>query len=203
MAEGTPSRLTLALFYFSLRRMLLSPSAIRHPPWLAVVVLACLWAAEAPAQPVRRDSIIDLVYLGGPDCPYCRAWEAKELPKLRAMEEFKHIRFTHVLKKIPEPVPLPEGLPAHLKPMYGEMIRLTKNRGGSPQFVLLLDGVAVRGGFGTPTYHSLLPVMTELVNSKTKAKVGSRKSEGVSDSDPRSAGVASPITHYPLRLSER
>ena len=96
--------------------------------WVAGVVLACLWAAAASAQPVRRDSIIDLVYLGGPDCPYCRAWEAKELPRLRAMEEFKHIRFTHVLKKIPEPVPPPLTLPEHLKPMYDQMIRVTKKR---------------------------------------------------------------------------
>jgi hypothetical protein len=144
--------------------------------WIAGLVLACLWTAEVAAQArVKPDSIIDLVYLGGPDCPYCRAWEAKELPKLRAMEEFKHIRFTHVLKKIPEPVPPPAELPAHLKPMYGEMIRLTKNRGGSPQFVLLLDGVVVRGGFGTSSYHALLPVMTELVASKRKLVTGGRR----------------------------
>lgn len=139
--------------------------------WVAGVVLACLWAAAASAQPVRRDSIIDLVYLGGPDCPYCRAWEAKELPRLRAMEEFKHIRFTHVLKKIPEPVPPPLTLPEHLKPMYDQMIRVTKKRGGSPQFVLLVDGVAVRGGFSTHAYHDLLPVMKEMVANKTRSKV--------------------------------
>jgi hypothetical protein len=157
-------------------------------------------AAQARVKP---DSVIDLVYLGGPDCPYCRAWEAKELPKLRAMEEFKHIRFTHVLKKIPEPVPPPEGLPAHLKSMHGEMIRLTKGRGGSPQFVLLLDGVVVRGGFGTSSYHALLPVMTELVASKTKSKVESRKSEGRSDFDTRSAGVSSLVMRHASRFSER
>jgi hypothetical protein len=150
-----------------------SPFAIRHSPWL--VVLACLCATAVAAQPVRRDSIIDLVYLGGPDCPYCRAWEAKELPKLRAMEQFKHIRFTHVLKKIPEPVPPPGALPAHLKPMYDQMIRMTGKRGGSPQFVLLLDGVAVRGGFSTRAYHDLLPVMIEMVANKTKAKVQMQK----------------------------
>jgi hypothetical protein len=155
--------------------MLLPPSAIRHSPWLAGVVLACLWATAVSAQPVRRDSVIDLVYLGGPDCPYCRAWEAKELPKLRAMEEFKHIRFTHVLKKIPEPVPPPAVLPEHLKPMYDQMIRMTKNRGGSPQFVLLVDGVAVRGGFSTHAYRELLPVMTEIVANKTKSRVQRQK----------------------------
>jgi len=162
------------------------------------VVFASLFATAVAAQVrVRPDSIIDLVYLGGPDCPYCRAWEAKELPKLRKMEEYKHIRFTHVLKKIPQPVPQPAELPAHLKPMYDQMAGKTKGRGGSPQFVLLLDGVAVHGGFGTQAYHDLLPAMTELVTNKMKAKVERRKAEGRSDSDARSAGDSSPITHHP------
>ena len=131
------------------------------------VVFACLFAAAVSAQArVWPNSIIDLVYLGGPDCPYCRAWEAKELPRLRQMEEYKHIRFTHVLKKIPQPVPQPADLPAHLKPMYDQMARQTRGRGGSPQFVLLLDGVAVHGGFGTPAYYALMPALTELVTAK-------------------------------------
>ena len=116
---------------------------------------------------VRPGSVIDLVYIGGPDCPYCRAWEAKELPRLRQMEEFRHIRFTHVLKMIREPVPPPAGLPAHLKPMEGEIVKQTGGRRGSPQFVLLLDGVAVAGGFGTSAYHALMPTLTELVTKKT------------------------------------
>jgi hypothetical protein len=126
-----------------------------------------LLAAASASANVRPGSVIDLVYLGGPDCPYCRAWEAKELPRLRQMEEFKHIRFTHVLKMIREPVPPPAGLPAHLKPMEGEIVRQTGGRRGSPQFVLLLDGVAVAGGFGTSAYHALMPTLTELVTKKT------------------------------------
>ncbi len=134
----------------------------------AVAVFACLLATAAVAQArVGSDSIIDLVYLGGPDCRYCRAWEARDLSELRKMEEYKHIRFTHVLKRIPQPVPQAEQLPEHLKPMYEQMVRQTGGRGGSPQFVLLLDGVAVKGGFGTQAYYALLPTMTELVTAKT------------------------------------
>ena len=160
--------------------MPLSPSAFRLSPsvWLVSVVVACLFATAVSAQVrVRPDSIIDLVYLGGPDCPYCRAWEAKELPRLREMREFEHIRFTHVPKTIRQPVPEPAQLPAHLKPLYDQMVGKTGGRGGSPQFVLLLDGVAVRGGFGTRTYHDLLPVMTELVTIKTGKPVSLREAE--------------------------
>lgn len=134
----------------------------------AIAVFVCLLATTVVSQArVRPDSVIDLVYLGGPDCPYCRAWEARDLPELRKMEEYKYIRFTHVQKRIRQPVPEAEKLPAHLKPMYEQMIRQTGGRGGSPQFVLLLDGVAVQGGFGTQAYYALLPTLTELVTAKT------------------------------------
>jgi hypothetical protein len=137
----------------------------------AVVATLVVWAAASAQSPLKRDSVIDLVYLGGPDCPYCRAWEAKELPRLRGMEEFRHIRFTHVLKKIKEPVPELGRLPDYLKPMRDQMVRQMKGRGGSPQFVLLLDGVAVHGGFGTQAYHALMPTVTELVTRKTGRKM--------------------------------
>ena len=136
---------------------------------LCTLVALCAGPAAAQTK-AGPDSIIDLVYLGGPDCPYCRGWEAKELPKLRQMAEYPHIRFTHVLKTIKQPVPPAAVLPAHLKPMYGEMVGKTRGRGGSPQFVLLLDGVAVHGGFGTQAYHNLVPLMTELVAAKTGSR---------------------------------
>ena len=140
-----------------------------------LIVASLLMIAPFAHANVRPGSVIDLVYIGGPDCPYCRAWEAKELPRLRQMEEFRHIRFTHVLKMIREPVPPPAGLPAHLKPMEGEIVRQTGGRRGSPQFVLLLDGVAVAGGFGTSAYHALMPTLTELVTKKTGKRMHNRQ----------------------------
>src|SRR5687768_7344148 len=101
--------------------------------WLTLAVL--LMAVQAVHADVRPGSVIDLVYLGGPDCRYCRAWEEKELPRLRQMKEFRHIRFTHVPKMIPEPVPPPAGLPAHLQTMQDQIVRQTGGRRGSPQFV--------------------------------------------------------------------
>jgi hypothetical protein len=140
---------------------------MRRFAWLGGAVAAFLLAyvVSVPVS-VKADSVIDLVYLGGPDCPYCRAWEANELPRLREMPDYRHIRFTHVLKVIASPVPEQSRLPAHLQPMYGELVRQTGGRSGSPQFVLLVDGNAVDGGFGTQAYHRLLPLVSELVARK-------------------------------------
>lgn len=139
-----------------------------RPTWW--VALAAILFAFAYGQftqvGVKKDSVIDLVYLGGPDCPYCRAWEANELPRLRDTPEYRHIRFTHVPKIINSPVPDRSRLPSHLAPMYDELIRQTRGRAGSPQFVLLVDGRAVDGGFGTQAYHRLVPNMSELVARK-------------------------------------
>jgi hypothetical protein len=135
--------------------------------WVAVAIVFLVFAyTQIMHVGVNRDSVIDLVYLGGPDCPYCRKWEASELPRLREMPDYRHIRFTHVPKVINSPVPDKTRLPSHLAPMYDEMIRQTRGRSGSPQFVLLVDGRAVDGGFGTPAYHRLLPTMSELVARK-------------------------------------
>jgi hypothetical protein len=92
--------------------------------------------------------------------------EANELPRLREAPDYRHIRFTHVPKIINSPVPDKSRLPAHLAPMYDELIRQTRGRAGSPQFVLLVDGRAVDGGFGTQAYHRLLPTLSELVARK-------------------------------------
>lgn len=135
--------------------------------WVAVAIFFLVFAyAQIMQVGVKRDSVIDLVYLGGSDCPYCRAWEANELPRLREMPDYQHIRFTHVSKVIRSPVPDKSRLPAHLAPMHDEMIRQTGGRSGSPQFVLLVDGRAVDGGFGTQAYHRLVPTMSELVARK-------------------------------------
>lgn len=147
---------------------------MRSNLWVIAAAVAFVLAWEAFDRPgVRADSVIDLVYLGGPDCPYCRRWEAIELPRLRQRPEFRHIRFTHVPKAIAEPVPKqPSRLPGYLVPMYGEMVKQTRGRGGSPQFILLLDGKALDGGFGTQAYHDLMPLVTELVERK-RALAGS------------------------------
>ncbi len=122
-------------------------------------------ALQAPTT-VRGNSVIDLVYMGGPDCPPCRNWKIHDLPKLRESKGFPHIRFTEVKKWIRDPIPDAADLPEHLRPMRDELVRTVNRTKGSPFFALLVDGNGVKGGFGTGEYESLLPIIGELVARK-------------------------------------
>jgi hypothetical protein len=125
------------------------------------------WPVRLP--PVRRDSVIDLVYLGGPDCSYCMAWKAGDLPRLKAMPLYREIRFTEVVKRIADPVPQPAGLPSHLAPMRDEIARVVNRPQGSPMFALLADGKGVMGGWGTRPYHDMIPVIEKLLEKRRQA----------------------------------
>jgi hypothetical protein len=132
---------------------------------------------------VRENSIIDIVYMGGPDCPPCRNWKIFDLPKLQASKEFQHIRFTEVKKWIRDSVPDTSELPEHLRPMRDELVRVIARPKGSPFFALLVDGKGIKGGWGTDSYEALRPIMNELVVRKLSAVA---KNLSVNDREPES-----------------
>ena len=79
--------------------------------WGLMTLLVALPAA-AQDKPAR---VIDIVHMGGNDCPPCVEWRKTELPKLEASPEFKAIRFTHVTKSIRSTVPPQLFFPSEIK----------------------------------------------------------------------------------------
>ncbi|TWO71003.1 hypothetical protein FN976_11795 [Caenimonas sedimenti] len=118
--------------------------------WAAGFVLAtaCLPAGSQAADPPPA-LVIDIVNMGGNDCPPCVTWRQTELPKLQAAPEFKSIRYTHVTKSITSAVPpgffFPSGS-QHLQPALKEA---SNGLSGSPQQAILVNGRLVDYWFGT------------------------------------------------------
>jgi hypothetical protein len=135
----------------------------------AIATVGVARAADDELPPLTRSSMIDLVYLGENGCPPCRAWKALELRKLEQSPEFAQIRYTPITKVIPAPVPPQWALPAHLRPMRDEMVRVINRSSGAPMFALLIDGHGVSGGWGTPAYDRLLPLLQQAVSRKLAA----------------------------------
>ena len=83
---------------------------------------------------------VQLVWMGGEDCPPCVAWRKDELPKLKASEEFTKMTFSYVIKSIRSPVPASFFLPTEVKPFKDKLDFARSGRGGSPQAALIVNG---------------------------------------------------------------
>ncbi len=90
--------------------------------------------AQAPEHKVQ------LVWMGGNDCPPCVAWRKDELPKLQNLGEFKNVTFSYVTKVIRSTVPASIFLPQEVKPFKDKLDYASARRIGSPQAALLVDG---------------------------------------------------------------
>ena len=53
-----------------------------------------LWSPVALAQAAPPQPDIHLIWMGGDDCPPCKAWRTTELPQLLAAPDFKGVRFS-------------------------------------------------------------------------------------------------------------
>lgn len=117
--------------------------------WLAVLsLLGCALAAGAQPSASHR---IDFVYFGSPECPYCRAWEAVDLVRLKKSGSFRQVRFTKITKAIGSPVPPAASFPQQVKYLR-EPIAAKIEGAGSPMFAILNDGKVVAAWRGTKKY---------------------------------------------------
>ncbi len=102
---------------------------------LFVLTLCASFAASSQIAPS-----VQLVWMGGEDCPPCVAWRKGELPKLKASDEFTKITFSYVVKSIRSPVPSSFFLPTDVKPFKDKLDFASSGRGGSPQAALIVNG---------------------------------------------------------------
>jgi hypothetical protein len=105
----------------------------------ALIALVVAVAPPAGAQD-RAKPTIQLINMGGSDCPPCLSWRAIELPKLEAMPVFKEIQYVHVEKVIRSPVPPRFFLPTAIKPLKEKLDVASGGRQGSAQVVVVVNG---------------------------------------------------------------
>ena len=94
----------------------------------------------AQTATAQRPANVQMIYMGGSDCPPCVRWRASELPKLQQSEIFRSITFTYVQKPIAGTVPPALFLPAEARPYKDQMDAASGGMGGSPQVAVIVDG---------------------------------------------------------------
>jgi hypothetical protein len=109
---------------------------------------------------------IHMIYMGGNDCPPCRAWRATELPKLKEMEAFKRTQFTYVEKLIGSTVPPSIFMPSDAKP-YKDMLDAAANGlVGSPQTAIIVDGKLYDYYYGTRKAEEIEKMLKSIHENK-------------------------------------
>ena len=92
---------------------------------------------------------IQMIYMGGNDCPPCVAWRGLELPKLEKTAVFKSIQFLYVTKAVGSTVPSLMFLPADVKPYKEQLDVAGAGNGGSSQTAIMVNGEVFDYYFGT------------------------------------------------------
>lgn len=110
-------------------------------------------AASVPVEMAARaaPSRVEMIYFGGNDCPPCVAWRGVELPKLKNMEAFRNVDFTHVYKTVMSTVPAESFLPDHVKPYKSKLDAASGSNRGSAQTAIVVDGEVFDYYYGTRT----------------------------------------------------
>ncbi len=121
--------------------------------------LAIALFALAFALPAAAAEII-VLYLGTPDCPYCRQWEAQSRPALLGSPEARSFRYVEVIgETLRRPIEA-RHYPAEFRWVY-EQIGPSR---GVPRFLLAVDGRVTVSAFGTGGYSTqFLPRLKQAV----------------------------------------
>ena len=112
-------------------------------------VFAGLAAPFVPAMAVRASSSVQVVYIGGLDCPYCTLWHKQYEADWRASPEFNRVNWVEI-----EPQSLRDAYrerywPGELKEVLDQVPR----KSGTPRFLIVKDGKVVFNELGTDKWR--------------------------------------------------
>ena len=130
--------------------------------------IACLFAASTvPAQaPPAKPPSVHMIWMGGNDCPPCKAWRMTELPKLEKSAEFKAIKFSYVEKLIASSVPPSFFMPSEVKPYKDALDEASDGMIGSPQCAILVNGKVYDYFTGTRSAESIEKMLVAIRTGK-------------------------------------
>ena len=136
----------------------------------ALAFIVMLYASLPATAGDAGQPHVDFVYFCSSECPYCRAWEAVDLKKLKQSRVFQKIRFTRITKAINSPVPATSSFPDEIKHLR-EPIAEKLEGAGSPMFAILADGQVVSSWRGAKKYSPAQ--ILKIIERQVRATSGS------------------------------
>ena len=116
-------------------------------------------------ESVRPDSRLEIFYLGAPDCPYCKQWEAKSRRELVAWAAAKGVYYVEVTgETLRQPIS-----ERHYPPQHQKVYQQVGPSRGVPRFLLAVDGQVRLNTLGTNRYDEIfLPILKQVAERRAK-----------------------------------
>ncbi|SKA33798.1 hypothetical protein SAMN02745126_05407 [Enhydrobacter aerosaccus] len=123
--------------------------------FLFASVATSIGGAAVRAEPGR----IEMIYVGGWDCPYCTTWKNKYKADWLASPEFKRVTWVEV-----DPPRLRDAYQARYWPGdLAEVLNQVPRKSGTPRFLIVQDGRIVSNEFGVSKWLVTLEHLHKLL----------------------------------------
>ena len=114
--------------------------------------LAGVTAMSATIGTASAGPDVQVIYIGGQDCPPCQRWRANAHPRWLASSEFQKVSYFEI-----EPIHLREAYdernwPRALRPVLAQVPR----KSGTPRFLIVQEGRIVSNHLGTSAWGNTM-----------------------------------------------
>jgi len=123
----------------------------------ALLFAGLILPMAAPVASAASD--VEVIYVGGQDCPYCTLWQNKYKAKWLASPEFRQVTWTEI-----DPPHLRDSYqerywPGELKAVLDQVPR----KSGTPRFLIVKDGEIVFNDVGVTKWETMMARLRQLM----------------------------------------
>jgi hypothetical protein len=132
--------------------------------------------AQSTVPPLKRDSVIEVVYVSALNCSFCRGWELSNLSDgrgFRATPDWREVSFTRLRKGAAGAMLSPSFFPERLRPVAEQIAGDARQRAllsATPSFIVLVDGHLATAALGSAAWDEhVYPALHQLVEQRATA----------------------------------
>jgi hypothetical protein len=102
---------------------------------------------------------VEVIYVGGRDCPYCTLWQKKYKAQWLASPEFRQVTWIEVDVPHLREAYQERHWPGELRPVLARLPR----KSGTPRFLIVKDGQVVSNEFGGSRWAATMADLKKLL----------------------------------------
>jgi hypothetical protein len=126
---------------------------------LLATLLTSASLVPAPFAPARAASDLQVIYVGGWDCPPCAVWKKTQKARWLASPEFQQVRWIEIESPRLKEAYQDRYWPLEVKPLLAKLPR----RSGTPRFLIVRDGEILSNQFGVPGWSTTMADLKKLL----------------------------------------